>query len=145
MPRPLSNDLRIRMVNAVQNGESRHAVAERFDVAPSSVIKLMQAFEATGSHEPKRMGGYKKSKLAGHEALVCGLIAEVPDATLDELVARLRKARVKTSRTGLWRFLDGLGLSFKKRPCTPANRTGRTFRRRGWNCSKTSRSLIAAT
>ena len=94
MPRPLSNDLRIRMVNAVQNGESRHAVAERFDVAPSSVIKLMQAFEATGSHEPKRMGGYKTFKLAGHEALVCGLIAEVPDATLDELVARLRKAPV---------------------------------------------------
>ena len=50
MPRPLSNDLRIQMVNAVQNGESRHSVAERFDVAPSSVIKLMQAFEATGSH-----------------------------------------------------------------------------------------------
>ena len=82
------------MVNAVQNAESRHAAAERFDVAPSPVIKLMQAFEATGSHEPKRMGGYKTFKLAGHEALVCGLIAEVPDATLDELVARLRKAPV---------------------------------------------------
>ena len=112
MPRPLSNDLRIRMVNAVQDGETRHAVAERFDVAPSSVIKLMQVFEATGSHQPKRMGGYRKSKLAGHEALVCGLIAEVADATLDELVARLRKARIKTSRTGLWRFLKQLGLGF---------------------------------
>ena len=106
MPRPLSNDLRIRMVNAVQNGESRYAVADRFDVAPSSVIKLMQAFEATGSHEPKQMGGYKKFKLAGHEALVCGLIAEVPDATLDELVTRLAKAKLKTSRTGLWRFSE---------------------------------------
>ena len=97
MPRPLSNDLRIRMVNAVQNAESRHAAAERFEVAPSPVIKLMQAFEATGSHQPKPMGGYKKSKLTGHEALVCSLIAEVPDATLDELVARLSKAKLKTS------------------------------------------------
>ena len=65
MPRPWSVDLRIRMVNAVQNAESRHAAAERFDVAPSPVIKLMQAFEAAGSHEPKRMGGYKTFKLAG--------------------------------------------------------------------------------
>ena len=128
MPRALSNDLRARMVKAVENGESRKAVAKRFDVAPSTVIKLMQSFRATGSHEPKQMGGYKKSKLAGHKALVSSLIAEVPDATLDELVARLAKARVKTSRTGLWRFLDGLGLSFKKnsarRRTGPAGRSG---------------------
>ena len=128
MPRPLSNDLRIRMVNAVQNGESRHAVAERFDVAPSSAIKLMQAFEATGSHEPKRMGGYKTFKLAGHEALVPGWVEEVPDAALDELVARLAKAKLKTSRTGLWRFLKQLGLSFKKNSARqrarPAGRSG---------------------
>ena len=128
MPRPLSNDLRIRMVNAVQNGESRHAVAERFDVAPSSAIKLMQAFEATGSHEPKRMGGYKTFKLAGHEALVPGWVEEVPDAALDELVARLAKAKLKTSRTGLWRFLKQPGLSFKensaRRRARPAGRSG---------------------
>ena len=47
MPRPLSDDLRIRMVNAVQNAESRHAAAERFDVAPSPVIREM--IEARGA------------------------------------------------------------------------------------------------
>ena len=36
----------------------------------------------------------RRSNSPGHEALLCGLIAEVPDATLDELVARLRKAPV---------------------------------------------------
>ena len=33
MPRPLSNDLRERIVEAIEGGESCHAAAERFDVA----------------------------------------------------------------------------------------------------------------
>ena len=114
MPRAFSDDLRNRMVKAVENGSSCHGVAERFDVAPSTVIKLMQRFKTTRSVAPKQMGGYRKSNLAGCEAKVSELIRETPDATLDELVALLRKAKYKTSRSGLWRFLEGLGLSFKK-------------------------------
>ena len=43
---------------------------------------------------PNGWAATRRSNSPGHEALVFGLIAEVPDATLDELVARLRKAPV---------------------------------------------------
>jgi len=36
MTRPYPNDLRERVVSAMQAGESRHRAAERFGVAPSA-------------------------------------------------------------------------------------------------------------
>ena len=63
MVRPLSNDLRKRVVAAVSNGESCRAAAERFGVAVSSVVKWSQRYRATGSVNPGKMGGHRKSVL----------------------------------------------------------------------------------
>ena len=60
MVRPLSNDLRERAVKAVESGESCHAVAARFDVAVSSVVKWRQRYRATGSVAPGKMGGHRR-------------------------------------------------------------------------------------
>ena len=57
MARPLSNDLRERVVGAVLSGESCRAVALRFGVAVSSVVKWSQRQRATGSVSPGQMGG----------------------------------------------------------------------------------------
>lgn len=114
MPRPLSNDLRARIVKTVDSGSSRNATAKRFTVSVSTVVKLMQAFRATGSHEPKRMGGYRKAILAGHKDKVVALVAAKPDATLDELVRQLKAARITVGRSTLARYLDRIGLRFKK-------------------------------
>ena len=38
MTRPCSNDLRVRVIAALDAGESCRAVAARFDVAPSKVV-----------------------------------------------------------------------------------------------------------
>jgi len=111
---PLSLDIRKRMAKAVAAGASRNSVAKRFDVAASTVIKLMQHAKATGSLVPKRMGGYRKYKLAAHDALVRELVRGTPDATLDELVIELAKRGVETSRSGLNRYLGHIGWSFKK-------------------------------
>jgi len=53
MVKPLSNDLRRRVVAAVAKGESSRAVASRFGVAVSSVVKWSQRYRATGSVRPK--------------------------------------------------------------------------------------------
>ena len=90
------------------------AVAQRFAVAPSSVIKLMQAYRKTGSFAPKKMGGYRPAILAPHEETVKALVAETPDATLAELVKRLRKKKIRVSRSALAVFLTRLRLTFKK-------------------------------
>jgi hypothetical protein len=57
MTRPLSNDLRERVVAAVCGGESCRSVASRFGVAVSSVVKWSQRYRATGSVVPSKMGG----------------------------------------------------------------------------------------
>ncbi|WP_245455091.1 helix-turn-helix domain-containing protein [Mesorhizobium sp. M9A.F.Ca.ET.002.03.1.2] len=57
MTRPLSNDLRGRVVAAVAAGESCRSVAERFGVAVSSVVKWSQRYRATGSVRRPRWAG----------------------------------------------------------------------------------------
>ena len=42
------------------------------------------------------------------------MIAEHPDLTLVETLAELRKRRIRTSRSALWRFLDRHNITFKK-------------------------------
>jgi transposase len=54
MTRPCSLDLRRRVVEAVEAGASCAAVAARFAVSVSFVIKLMQRWRRTGSIEPDR-------------------------------------------------------------------------------------------
>ena len=51
MTAPISNDLRERVVSAVLSGESVRAVAARFEVGASSVVKWSQRYRATGSSE----------------------------------------------------------------------------------------------
>jgi transposase len=43
------------------------------------------------------------------------LVAERPDLTLDEIVATLRKRRIASSRSAVWRFFTQHEISFKKK------------------------------
>jgi transposase len=115
MARPYSEDIRERVVARVEAGASRREAAEQFDICASSAIKWMQRVEATGSCAAKPMGG-SVSPLDRHEAELLALLAEAPDATLDEMVLAMRKRKIPGSRTALWRFFDRRGISFKKNP-----------------------------
>ena len=131
MARPLSNDLRQRMVSAVEGGASRQAVARRFSVSASSVIKLMQRWQATGSVDPGQMGGWKDYSLAPHEEVVRALVAEQPDLTLEELRDELAERGIHVSRSSVDRFLKARQLTLKKSHSVLPNRTARMWRRRG--------------
>lgn len=113
MARPYSEDIRERVVARIEAGASRREAAEHFDICPSSAIKWMQRVEATGGCAAKPMGG-SVSPLDKHEAELMALLAETPDATLDELVQTMRKRKIPGSRTSLWRFLDRHRITLKK-------------------------------
>ncbi|HDR29092.1 helix-turn-helix domain-containing protein, partial [Rhodovulum sp.] len=49
MTKPYSDDLRERVVAAMQSGSSCRSVAAQFGVAPSSVVKWAQRAAKTGS------------------------------------------------------------------------------------------------
>ena len=86
MPRPLSNDLRKRIVESVQSGQSCRAAARHYAVAPSSIIKIMARFRKDGTYEPKPMGGHTgRGKLAPYRGVLLAMVAEEPDMTLSDI------------------------------------------------------------
>ena len=55
------------------------------------------------------------------------IVATEPDLTLEEIQARLKAAHdLPKSQSCLWRFFVRHDVTFKKKPRTPPNRTGRT-------------------
>jgi len=115
MGNPHSLDLRRRIVAAVENGASRRAAAERFEVSASSAIKLMQHVERTGDIAPGKPGGGRKPKLAGHEDWLHAVMAVEPDITLAELKLRLAAEKaIEISQQAINTTLRALGYSYKK-------------------------------
>lgn len=117
MARPLSIDLRERVVAAVLEGASCRAVAARFGVAVSSVVKWSQRVRRTGSVAPGKMGGHRQPILAPHRDFILARLAEKPETTLFEMRALLLAERgVRVSHDTVWRFLRAERQSYKKRP-----------------------------
>jgi transposase len=119
MTRPLSNDLRERVVAAVLAGETCRSVADRFGVAVSSVVKWSQRHRATGSVEPGKMGGHRKRVLEPHRAFILERIAQTPHLTLHRLKDELAARGVSVSHNAVWLFVRREGLRFKKNPVRP--------------------------
>ncbi len=128
MPRPYSQDLRERLIGAVEGGMSARAAGRLFDVSESSAVKWVARWRQTGQVTAKQMGGYKRSALDARAEELLGLLAERPDLTLDEMRAELRVRGIHTSRGSLWRFFERHRISFKKNPARkrtePARRGG---------------------
>jgi transposase len=114
MTRPLSNDLRERVVAAVLGGESSRAIAARFAVAVSSVVKWSQRYRATGSVAPGKMGGHRKPLLDPHRAFIRERIKQTPHLTLHRLKEELAARGVHVSHNAVWLLLRREGLRFKK-------------------------------
>jgi transposase len=119
MTRALSNDLRERVVEAVGAGENCRAVASRFGVAVSSVVKWSQRYRATGSVVPGKMGGHRKRVLEPHRAFIVERINQASDLTLHRLKDELDVRGIKVSHNTVWLFLRREGLSFKKNAIRP--------------------------
>ena len=119
MTRPLSNDLRERVVAAVVSGESCRAVALRFGVAVSSVVKWSQRYRTTGSVAPGKMGGHRKRLLEPHRAFIRERLSQMPHLTLHWLKDELAARGVRVSHNAVWLFLRREGLRFKKNPVRP--------------------------
>jgi transposase len=114
MARPLSTDLRERVVAAAFSGESCRSVAERFGVAVSSVVKWSQRHRETGSVVPGKMGGHRKRVLDPHRAFIVERIEQTPHLTLHGLKEELAGRGVNVSHNAVWLFLRREGLRFKK-------------------------------
>jgi putative transposase len=127
MPRPYSNDLRERVVGAVEAGSSCRSAALRFGVSPSSAIKWVARLRARGDVSPGSSRGRIRSPLHAHRLWLLELNRAEPGLTLVEVQERLTGRGLAAGIASIWRFFAREGISFKKN--TAAGRAGPTRRR----------------
>lgn len=127
MGKPLSVDLRRRVVAAIEEGMSTGEAAKRFSISKASAGAWARLKRATGDVVPLPQGSGEGSKLDRLEDFILGLIEADKDIALHEIAEQLlSKHRVRVVPSTVWYFLDKRGLTFKKRPRTPASKTART-------------------
>ena len=135
MSRPLSEDLRARLVAAVDCGMSRRAAAERFGVAASTAIKWVSQWRQEGHVRPAAMGRPARFKLDDYEEEILGLVEARKDIALHEIAAHLAEAHgITVAPSTVCLFFKRRGLTYKKRRamhrnskdpmCSPADVSG---------------------
>jgi transposase len=128
MARYLSEDLRVRVIEAVRTGASRRQAAARFGVSVSSAIRWVAEWHASGRTAPRVQGGDRRSdRIEAEAGFLLARVAETPDVTLAELrEALLRERGVGVAVSTLWRFFDRRRITLKKRRRMPPSRSART-------------------
>ncbi|MBW4554259.1 MAG: transposase [Aphanocapsa sp. GSE-SYN-MK-11-07L] len=106
--KPYSVDLRERIVNAIETGESSfRKTAQRFSVSKSCVQKLVAQKRTDGHLAPRKQGG-SVSSVKEYTAQLMAIYKKHPDATLAEYCELLADA------TGLWVSQSTMCRTFQK-------------------------------
>ena len=127
MGKPLSMDLRMRTLAAIDRGMSCRAAAERFGVAPSTAIRWYDQRRQQGHYAPKPQGGDTRSHhIEAHRDRVMALYEARRDITLNELRHELARGGLNVAISTLHRFFARHRITRKKRPDTRSSRTAPT-------------------
>ena len=113
--RAYSEDLRVRVVEAVDGGLARAEAARRFAVSVPTIKRWLRLRRETGALAPKPVPGPAPTKTVGLAAALPARLAERPDATLAEHCAwwRERSGRVASVST-MSRAIAAAGWTRKK-------------------------------
>ncbi|WP_241771255.1 IS630 family transposase [Acidisphaera rubrifaciens] len=136
MARTLSEDLRVRVIRAVEEGLSCRASAARFGIGVATAIRWVRVWRETGETSAKPKGGDLRSqRIEAFHAVILAAVDAKKDITLDELselLAREHGARFAPST--IWRFFARHRISFKKKTAHAAeqNRPDVAKRRQAW-------------
>jgi transposase len=116
MARALSQDLRSRVIVAIEGGLSCRAAAKRFGVGIATAIRWLKAWRTEGRRTALPMGGDLRSqRIEAFARVILGAIEARVDITLVEMAELLeREHGAKFAPSTIWRFLDRHGMTFKK-------------------------------
>jgi transposase len=132
-----SEDLRERVLAAVDRGGRVYEVAPLFGVSVSYIYKARARRQRDGIATALPRSGRPGRKLDGHLDGLAAYVTEHPDATLAELVDwSQRELGVKVSIATMSGTLDALDLSFKKRHAMLPSRVEPTSPLRASNGAK---------
>ena len=109
-----SQDLRERVLRALDRGDRPTEIARRFEVSRIWVYQVRKRMQRTGQRGSFQIGGHRRSRLAGMETALRGWIASKPELTLVQLQERLAERGVAIKVGALWHQLNKWNLTFKK-------------------------------
>jgi transposase len=111
-----SEDLRARVLGAIDGGMRARSAASVFQVSVSYIYKALIRRRRTGEVSASKRRGHRPRKLTpAQESALAAHIAAHPDITLAALQTwLLAKHAVRLSNGAMWSAVDRLGLSFKK-------------------------------
>ena len=116
MGKPYSNDLRERVVAAVQSGGlSCNQAAKQFGVAISTAINWVNRLRKTGSVAPGKMAGHKPRAISGEHRVWLLQRIKDGDFTLRGLVVELAERGLRVDYRSVWEFVHAEAPSFKTR------------------------------
>ena len=113
MAKPLSNEIREKIIEHKQNGVKTKTIAEWLIISDRSVSRICSRFRKTGKIDPLPRNCGRKSAVS--EEKMKEVIAEIekhPDVTLGEL---REKFELNLSLPALSKKLKKLGFTYKKR------------------------------
>ena len=114
-----SQDLRERVVRAIDQGKSQHEVARFFEVSLSTIKRYLRLRREQGHLRPKKIPGRPPTKGASLRAHLLAQLEAFPDATLQE-------------HCEMWEAQGGIQVSLAT--------MGRAIQRLGWTRKKNTRS-----
>src|SRR5204863_8156359 len=126
MGKPYSQDLRKRVVAAIEGGMSRNRAAKQFGVAISTAINWMKRVDETGSVAPGQMGGHKPKAISRDHAVWLSQRIRTDDFTLRGLVTELAGRGLKVDYHSVWDFVHAEKLSFKTKTWSQTSAIVRT-------------------
>jgi transposase len=111
-----SQDLRDRVLWALERGERPSAIARRLEVSRVWVYQVRDRKQKTGRRSSFQIGGHRRSRVAEMEPVLRAWIKAEPDLALTEICARLAKQGISIKTGALWHQLNKWNLTFKKNP-----------------------------
>lgn len=123
MAKPLSMDLRERVLAAIAGGLSGRRAADRFGVSPSSVSRWRTRDREQGNVQPRAQGGDRRShRIEAHKATILSVLEEAPDITIEEMRHSLSEKGLCFGYGTIRRFFARHKITRKKRQPMPRNR-----------------------
>ena len=124
--RPVDEKTRANIIAAKQRNERRETIALWLGVSISTIDKVWRRFKETGSFMPTPYIGRKSNIDAATNEKLREIINKYPDLTLEELIDELS---LPLTISGLFRKLDRMGLSYKKRRSIHQTGNAKTYKK----------------
>jgi transposase len=120
-----SQDLRERVLWALDRGERPSSIARRLEVSRVWVYQVRDRAQKSGKRSSFQIGGHRRSRVAEMETVLRAWIEAEPDLALAEMSARLAEQDVLIKPGALWHQLNKWNLTFKKNPARQRARARR--------------------